>query len=66
MSQSPAAENDHQPLLAPQDTVVDIHAHHGHPHTRAAEAPKDRLQHHRAMVQDRLSFNWWFEWIIII
>ncbi|KAG0086543.1 hypothetical protein BGZ93_011449 [Podila epicladia] len=66
MSQSPVAENDRQPLLAPQDTVVDIHAHHGHAHTGAAEAPKDRLQHHRAMVQHRFSFNWWFEWIIII
>lgn len=72
MSHAPVQGTDRQPLLAPQDTVVDIHAQHDHEHdhvhvhTRASEAPKDRLQHHRAMVQDRFSFNWWFEWIIII
>ncbi|KAF9308709.1 hypothetical protein BG003_010707 [Podila horticola] len=66
MSQSPVTGADRQPLLAPQDIVVDIHAHHDHVHVRAAETPKDRLQHHRVMVQDRFSFNWWLEWIIII
>lgn len=72
MSHAPVQGTDRQPLLAPQDTVVDINAHHDHEHDhvhlhiRASEAPKDRLQHHRAMVQDRFSFNWWFEWIIII
>ncbi|KAG0039627.1 hypothetical protein BGZ82_007355 [Podila clonocystis] len=66
MSQSPVTADERQSLLAPQDTVVNIHAHHDHVHTRTSEAPKDRLQHHRAMVQDRFSFNWWFEWIIII
>ncbi|KAG0338905.1 hypothetical protein BG000_003182 [Podila horticola] len=66
MSQSPITGADRQPLLAPQDIVVDIHAHHDHVHVRTVETPKDRLQHHRVMVQDRFSFNWWLEWIIII
>ena len=33
---------------------------------RDSSASVDRLQHHREMVRDRYSVNWWLEWVIIL
>ncbi|KAG0297189.1 hypothetical protein BGZ96_007398 [Linnemannia gamsii] len=67
--------------LSASNTIVNIQAH-GEQHTTAnttegamgegcegsaRDGPKyDRLAHHREMVRERFSANWWIEWIIII
>ncbi|KAF9421345.1 hypothetical protein BGZ94_008848 [Podila epigama] len=63
MSQNTATER--QPLLttSTQDTIVHLPPQQEQ-HT--ANPTKDRLQHHRAMVENRFSFNWWLEWFLII
>ncbi|KAG0054444.1 hypothetical protein BGZ83_011238 [Gryganskiella cystojenkinii] len=44
-------------------TIVDISAGSDR---LAVKVPVDRLAHHRDMVRERFSFNWWLEWIVII
>lgn len=74
-------EHDERAVLSTSSTVVNIQAHHEHTssHTTGGGAgvggeregltrdgPKyDRLAHHREMVRERFSANWWIEWIII-
>ncbi|KAI1314922.1 hypothetical protein EDD11_001559 [Mortierella claussenii] len=36
------------------------------PRTAMHKQKVDRLHHHREMVRDRFSANWWIEWIIIL
>ncbi|KAI7832268.1 hypothetical protein BC939DRAFT_435046 [Gamsiella multidivaricata] len=73
MSQVPqvADTQERQPLLQPNDTsnstpfltstaIVDVNE------AGSSASEIDRLQHHRAMVRDRFSVNWWLEWIIIL
>lgn len=75
-------EHDERAVLSASNTIVDIQTHHEHTssHTTgggagvegegeglARDGPKyDRLAHHREMVRERFSANWWIEWIIII
>ncbi|KAF9583666.1 hypothetical protein BGW38_008900, partial [Lunasporangiospora selenospora] len=72
-----ATNGEARPLLEPttvhgQESIVVVHEEHHHQHgdehgSRDQSAPKtDRLHHHREMVRERFSFNWWFEWFIII
>lgn len=42
---------------------IEIHINETHPRPPPRD---DRLLHHRAMVRDRFSANWWLEWIIIL
>ena len=67
---------EHEPLLHRQEhvsastsasstTIVNIPAgSNSDPLT--VKVPADRLARHREMVRERFSFNWWFEWIVII
>ncbi|KAF9285059.1 hypothetical protein BGZ88_009667 [Linnemannia elongata] len=74
-------EHDERAVLSTSSTIVDIQTHHERTssHTTGGGAgvegeseglthdePKyDRLAHHREMVRERFSANWWIEWIII-
>ncbi|KAG0371292.1 hypothetical protein BGX24_001753 [Mortierella sp. AD032] len=65
--------NQQQQHSSASSTVVNIHHEHTSSHTTGGEGltdsrdtPKyDRLAHHREMVRERFSANWWIEWIII-
>jgi hypothetical protein len=69
-------------VLSASSTIVNIQTHHeqhtsahtiggavgeGEHEGLTHDGPKyDRLAHHREMVRERFSANWWIEWIIII
>ncbi|CAO3573853.1 unnamed protein product [Mortierella alpina] len=74
-----APARERQPLLQAHESGGHITAHAPpeavviiHDQREAGQPPQgslvkvDRLQHHREMVRDRFSLNWWLEWTIII
>ncbi|KAF9957678.1 hypothetical protein BGZ72_001535 [Mortierella alpina] len=62
-----AHETGHIPAQTSSETVIVIQDQRetGHP-SQGSLAKVDRLQHHREMVRERFSVNWWLEWTIII
>ncbi|KAF9936596.1 hypothetical protein BGZ67_002186 [Mortierella alpina] len=55
------------PVQTSSETVVIIQDQRdaGQP-SQSSLVKVDRLQHHREMVRERFSVNWWLEWTIII
>ncbi|KAF9901023.1 hypothetical protein EC991_006613, partial [Linnemannia zychae] len=71
------SEGDEHQHSSASSTVVTINHEHTSSHSTGRERDEglagsgsrlkyDRLAHHREMVRERFSANWWIEWIIII